>query len=304
MAPAEGPSWLTFTSDYGLEDSYVGVCTGVVARLAPHTRVLDVCHAVAPQDVAQGATMLAASVPYLPTGVHLVLVDPPSAEAPRAIAVRTADGSTLVAPDNGVTSLAWAVLGGVVAARTLDDASLHLPHAHRAFRGRDVLAPVAARLSAGLAIEGVGSPVDPATLQRVTLPRPKVDDDHVRGQVRAVDHFGNLALNIGRADLEAAGIVLGDTVELRMDARTLLVPFSLTYGDVPPGRVAVCEDATRRIMIGVNLGRASDVLRGRRGDAVVISRAPREASVPIRPIGLLEPPPGTASPTAQPGGGR
>lgn len=302
MADARAePSWLTFLSDYGLEDSYVGVCKGVVARLAPHTRCIDVCHAIAAQDVGQGATVLAASAPYLPVGVHLALVDPPAAVTSRAVAVRTGDGSTFVAPDNGVSSLAWEALGGVVAAYALDDPSLHLPEPHRMFRGRDVLAPVAARLSAGLPVEQVGSVVDPATLHRVTLRGPKIDDDHVRGQVRAVDHFGNLALNIARADLEAAGIMLGDTVELRMDARTLLVPFSLTYGEVPVGRVAVCEDATRRIMIGVNLGRASDVLRGRRGDSVVISRAPREPSVPAGPIGLLEPPPRTATPTAQPG---
>lgn len=299
MAEPSAPSFLTFTSDYGLEDSYVGVCTGVIARLAPHTRVIDVLHAVAPQDIAQGASVLAASVPHLPVGVHLVLVDPPAAIAPRAVAVRTADGSTFVAPDNGVASLAWPVLGGVVAAHALDDPSLHLPDAHRAFRGRDVLAPVAARLSTGLALADVGSPVDQQTLVRVRVRPATVDADSVRGQVRAVDHFGNLGTTVTRADLEAAGIVLGDIVELRLDARSLQVPFAASYGEVAPGRVAVCEDATRGITIGVNLGRAADVLRARRGDPVVISQAPRE---PVRApalVGLLDPPPRTATPAAQ-----
>ncbi len=300
MTHTAAPSFVTFTSDYGLEDSYVGVCTGVIARLAPYTRVLDVCHAVAPQDVSQGATVLAASASYLPVGVHLALVDPPAMEPPRAVAVRTADGSTFVAPDNGVSSLAWQVLGGVVAARALDNTELHLPDAHRAFRGRDVLAPVAARLSAGLALESVGSAVNPETLVRVRLRAAKIDADHVRGHVRAVDHFGNLGLTVTRADLEAAGILLGDVVELRMDARTLLVPFTSTFADVPVGRVAVSEDGSRSIVIGVNLGRASDTLRARRGDPVVISQAPREPTRPVVPIGILDPPVRTATPSRQP----
>jgi len=294
------PAWVTFLSDYGLDDSYVGVCTGVIARLAPHTRVVDVCHAVPAQQVGQGAAILAGAVAYLPIGIHLGLVDPPAAVSARAVAIRTADGSTFVAPDNGLTSLAWGVLGGVTEVRALDDPSLHLPDAHRMFRGRDVLSPVAARLSAGLPLAAVGSAVDPASLVVVTPRKPKVDDDHVRGQVRGVDHFGNLSLNMERADLEAAGILLGDTVEVRMDGRTLLVPFRSTYGEVGVGRLAVCEDASRRIMLGVNLGRASDTLRARRGDAVVISQAPREPARPAEPIGLLEPPVGTATPAAQP----
>jgi len=296
-----GSGWVTFVSDYGLEDSYVGVCRGVIARTAPEVRVLDVCHAVAAQDVAQGAAVLASAVPYLPTGVHLALVDPPAVKTPQAVAVATEEGSVLLGPDNGLLSSAWEALGGIAAVHALTDAALHLAEPHRMFRGRDVFAPVAARLAAGLPVARVGAEVDPASLVRVSPRLPKVDADHVRGQVRAVDHFGNLALNIARADLEAAGIVLGDTVEVRMDGRVLLVPFTLTYGDVPAGRVAVCEDANRRIMIGVNLGRATDTLRARRGDPVVISQAPRQAPVPTGPIGVLDPPVVAANPVPHAG---
>src|SRR5207245_908682 len=112
-----------------------------------------------------------------------------------------------------------------------------------------------------------------------------VDDDHVHAEVAGVDHFGNLSLNCHRADLEAAGIALGDTVELRCSGRTMHVPFTVTYGDVPPGRVAVCEDSFRAVQIAVNLGHAGRTLRVGRGDPLVISRlaqAVRPPQIPPR----------------------
>lgn len=99
----------------------------------------------------------------------------------------------------------------------------------------------------------------------------------MHSEVVAVDHFGNLSLNVARSDLEAVGITLGDTVEVRMAGRTLRVPFTVSYGDVPPGRVAVCEDSLRRVMIAVNLGHAARTLRASRRDALVISRLARPA---------------------------
>src|ERR1700712_107314 len=108
-ASSGGSDWVTFLSDYGLDDHLVGVCKGVIARIAPHVRIIDVCHQVRPQDVALGGEMLAEAWPYLPTGVHLALVDPFAATHARGIAVRCADGSVVVAPDNGLSSLAWDV---------------------------------------------------------------------------------------------------------------------------------------------------------------------------------------------------
>ena len=136
MAPSDSaPQWLTFLSDYGFEDAFLGVCKGVIARIAPEVRVLDVLHLVQVQDVVHGAGVLASAVPYLPApAVHLALVDPFRTIPSRGIAVRTADGSTFVAPDNGLTSQAWEVAGGVVSVHELDDRSLWMPDAARTFR--------------------------------------------------------------------------------------------------------------------------------------------------------------------------
>jgi hypothetical protein len=269
--------WLTFLSDYGFEDAFLGVCKGVIARTAPQVQVIDVLHLVNAQDIEQGAAVLASAIPYLPVpAVHLALVDPFRASPVRGIAVRTADGSTFVAPDNGLTSQAWDVAGGATEAFVLDNGALWNPMPARTFRGRDVFSPVAARLAVGLPIEEVGSRVEVEDLERIALRLPTIDDDHVHGEVVMVDHFGNLTLNLHRADLEAAGVQLGDAVELRCGGKTMTVPFTLTYGEVPRGRVAVCEDSFRTVTIAVNQGSAAVVLRARRGDPMVLSRVHQE----------------------------
>ncbi|EIV94235.1 S-adenosyl-l-methionine hydroxide adenosyltransferase family protein [Frankia sp. QA3] len=272
-------SWINFLSDYGVDDACVGVCHGVVARHAPSARVLDVCHSIAPQDVGHAAITLAGAVGYLPAGIHLVVVERLDADGyTRGVAVRSADGSVFVCPDNGVASLAWEALGGIVDVHEIANRELWLPLPTAVFRGRDVYAPVAARLAAGLDLTEVGPRLDPASLTRFRPRACSVDDDHVHGEVVSIDHFGNLSLNMTRIDLEAAGILLGDPVEVRAGNRHMRLTFTQTYGEVPRGGVTVCEDALRRVMIAVNCGRASDALRLRRQDAVVIAQLPRDPS--------------------------
>jgi S-adenosylmethionine hydrolase len=202
------------------------------------------------------------------------------------VAVRTADGATFVAPDNGLTSQAWAVAGGAVQAHVLDNPELWHPTPARTFRGRDVFSPVAARLAAGLPLEQVGTPVPVEELEVIAVRAATVDDDHVHAEIVTVDHFGNLTLNVQRADLEAAGIHLGDAVELRCGGKTMTVPFTLTYGEVARGRLAVCEDSFRTVTIAVNQGSAAERLRARRGDPLVIARVQQEPPPPKRPVSL------------------
>ncbi|HVE74883.1 MAG TPA: SAM-dependent chlorinase/fluorinase [Mycobacteriales bacterium] len=279
-----GPSWVTFLSDLGYEDAFLGVCKGVIAQIAPTVTVLDVVHLINAQDVEQGAAVLASAVPYLPKpAVHLALVDPFRASPVRGVAIRTADGSTFVAPDNGLTSQAWEFAGGAVQAHILDNPEQWHPSPARTFRGRDVFSPVAARLASGLPIEEVGTSLPVEDLARIVLRAPDVDEDHVHGEVVMVDHFGNLTLNLHRADLESAGIHIGDEVELRCGGKTRTVPFALTYGEVKPGKLAVCEDSFRTVTIAVNQGSASAALRARRGDPLVIARIETSTATPVVP---------------------
>jgi S-adenosyl-L-methionine hydrolase (adenosine-forming) len=272
-----GYDWVTFLSDYGLDDVFVGVCKGVVAGIAPHVRVVDVCHLITPQDVEEGATSLAAAMPFMPRAVHLAMVDPQSAHVSRGVVVRTTDGSLLVGPDNGLLSLAWAARGGVDAAVEIANRDLWLESIHATFRGRDIFAPVAGHLAAGRPLEDIGPAVDSGDLVLLEVREPVVDDDHVHAEIRAVDHFGNASLNIARADLEAAGITFGDTVEVRCNGRTLSVLFTHTFGEVAPGRLTLCEDSFRAVQLAVNTGRADQELRVNRGDPIVIARVPQQA---------------------------
>lgn len=281
-----GSAWITFMSDYGVDGACVGVCHGIIARHAPDARVLDLCHSIAPQDIGQAAVTLVGAVSYLPKGIHLVVVEQLDASGyTRGVVARAADGSTFVAPDNGVASLGWEALGGVEEAYEISNPDLWLPLPTAVFRGRDVYAPVVARLATGLPPADVGPRIDPGELVVVEPRVCHVDDDHVHGEVVSVDHFGNLSLNMTRAELEAAGILLGDRVEVRADGRLLTMPFAHTYGEVPPGEIALCEDALRQVMIAVNCGRAAEVLRLRRGDAVVIAQVPRDgARIPVSAV--------------------
>lgn len=268
--------WVTFLSDYGHDDVFVGVCKGVVARIAPQVRVIDICHLITPQDVVQGATSLAAALPFLPHAVHLAMVDPQGAHAARGIIVRAGDGSLLVGPDNGLLSLGWQACGGVKGVVEIANRSLWLEHVHATFRGRDIFAPVAGHLASGRPLVDFGPALDPGELVTLAVHEAVVDDDHVHAEISAVDHFGNASLNVARSDLEAAGITLGDTVEVRCNGRTLSVPFTHTFGEVAAGKLTLCEDSFRAVQLAVNAGRADQELRVNRGDPIVIARVPQE----------------------------
>jgi S-adenosylmethionine hydrolase len=278
--------WVTFLSDYGLDDVFVGVCKGVIAQIAPHVRIVDVCHLIEPQDVEAGAHALSGAMPFLPVGIHLAMVDPQHAKPARGVAVRTDDGSVFVGPDNGLMSHAWDMRGGPVEAFELVNRDLWLEHLHATFRGRDVFAPVAAHLANGIELAEIGPTVDVDELVRLRLRPAEVDDDHVHAEILAVDHFGNVSLNLARSDLEAAGITIGDSVELRCNGRTLTVPFTLSFGEVPRGRLTLCEDSFRAIQLAVNAGKASSELRVGRGDPLVIARIPQAS---VRPRSATHP---------------
>jgi len=147
----------------------------------------------------------------------------------------------------------------------------------RTFHGRDMFAPVAARLALGMGPEEIGRPMPVEDLVRLELPVARVDDDHVHGVVVQCDHFGNLQLNVKREELEGIGVMLGDTLELRVGGKSNLVQFCTAFAEVMPGKLAVLEDSYRRISVAVNQGSAERKLEAHRGDHVILARAPKPA---------------------------
>jgi S-adenosylmethionine hydrolase len=256
---------IVFLTDYGLSDEFVGICHGVIARISPGSTVIDLTHAVPRQDVMSGALTLGRATGYMPVdAVYVAVVDPGVGSDRRSIAVRAATGGLLVGPDNGVLSLAWDALGGTEAAVEITAPEVVLQPVSKTFHGRDVFAPAAAHLSAGVPLERLGPPVDPPGLRALEIARPMVARGAVGTRVVGVDGFGNVQLNARPADLESAG--LGNV--LSFAGRR--VPRVEIFADVPEGVLASIVDSQGQVALVVNHGSASEMLGLRVGAAVVL----------------------------------
>ena len=272
MPGMAGYDWITFTSDFGLEDHFVGVCHGVMARVAPGVRVIDVSHGVAAQDVRGGAVVLAQAVPYLPPAVHLAVVDPGVGSGRGMVAVE-AGGQVLVGPDNGLLVWAAEALGGVERVHALQEPAYRLAPVSVTFHGRDVFAPVAAHLAAGVAPGALGPELDPGGLVRLERAGARVDGGRVGASVVAVDHFGNLALDLRRDQLEGVGVAVGDPVRVRVGGRSHRLAFAETFASVPAGDLVLHEDSFGSLALAVNRGRAAERLGAGPGDRVEVAGA-------------------------------
>ena len=248
---------ITFLSDYGQEDDFVGVCHGVIASICPEARIIDITHGLRRHDVLAGAVVLRNVLPYMPAGVHLAVVDPDVGAERRAVALHLADGRFLVGPDNGLLSLAPSTGDGIIEAADIGRSPFRLAPISATFHGRDIFAPVAAHLAAGVPLTEAGTPLDPAELITVTLPRPGRDGDELVAHVIYVDHFGNVELDIRHEDLADSGLKLGHRVTVRSRAHTAIAQFARTFADVAPGELLVYEDAYRTLAVAVSSGDAA-----------------------------------------------
>src|SRR5215216_1740289 len=265
-------SYITFLTDFGLQDDFVGVCHGVIARVAPDVSVLDITHGIPPQAILQGAAVLANTVPYMPKAVHLAVIDPEVGGDRRAIAIRTRDGCTFVGPDNGLLIPA-ATAAGIEAAHELTDERYRLERVSRTFHARDVFAPAAAHLAAGVGLAELGAPVDPATLVRLPLPEPEVGAGRLQATVLAVDRFGNVQLNLRREHVDGIGLERGDRVELALELEAYYAVVADTFADAAPGELILFEDSYGAYAIAINGGDASALTTAGPGDAIRISPA-------------------------------
>jgi len=192
---------VSLLTDYGHEDEFVGVCHAVIRGIAPDVPIVDLTHGIARYGVREGAIVLRNSLPYVPVGVHVAIVDPQVGTERRGVAVRTDDGRALVGPDNGLLSLAWEACGGVIEAVDISRSPHRLEPVSATFHGRDLFAPVAAHLAAGAELADAGQHVEPDELQLLTLPEPRVGEGEVHAHVLLVDRFGNASLDVAHADL-------------------------------------------------------------------------------------------------------
>lgn len=265
---AERP-FISFLTDFGVGSSAPSVCRGVMLGITPDARLVDVTHAIRHFAVRDGAFLLARSVPYFPVGVHVAVVDPGVGTARRPIALRTGRGDLLVGPDNGVLLPAARTLGGMVAARSLENRALWLETVSHTFHGRDVFAPVAAHLAAGTPFEEVGPALELADVTDLVLPAATPRDGGLDTSVLLIDAFGNCRLAGETGDLAAAfgEMQPGRRFELVLEERgthpagRVPVSWVATFGEVPVGAPLLFEDADYAgPALAVNQGSAAERL--------------------------------------------
>lgn len=251
---------IAFTSDYGLRDPFVGVCHGVIARIAPHARVLDLSHGLPRHDVITGAAVLADCLPYLPPAIHLAVVDPGVGTARRAVAVAAgdaADPTLLVGPDNGLLVPAAERAGGIRGAWELSDPRFRLDSVAVTFHGRDVFAPAAAHLARGVDPAELGPPLPAEALVRLPELAAAVRPGVLEGAVVAVDTFGNVALSLRGEDLAAAQLHVGDRVVVSAFAARWPATVVRTFDEVDERALGVLVDSFGRVAIVVKGGDAA-----------------------------------------------
>jgi len=257
---ADSAPVITFLSDYGLGDGFVGVCHGVIADLCPDVRVIDLTHGIAPQDVRRGALVLEQALPYLPRGIHLAVVDPDVGAERRAVALRLADGQILVGPDNGLLVAAAERSGGVVEAVDIAHSSFRLEPVSATFHGRDLFAPVAAALARGIPLAEVGDPCEPDRLIRLTLPQPRIEDGVLLAHALSIDGYGNVELDVEHDQLTDLGLQLGLPVTVEVRGGELEAHYVRTFADAGRGELMVYEDAYERLSLAVSHGNAAQRL--------------------------------------------
>jgi S-adenosylmethionine hydrolase len=245
----------------------------VIKRIAPEVEVIDITHGIEPQQVLQGALVLANTLPYMPSGIHVAVVDPGVGGERKALVLR-GDGRFFVGPDNGLLLVAADRLGGVADAVAIENGAYLLQPVSRTFHGRDVFAPAAAHLARGVAMQELGPPVIVEELERLDLPAPEVGTMRIRATVLYVDRFGNVQLNATTDDLERVAMTPGTNVELDVGFESYFARVATTFTDVRPGDVLLYEDAYRNVALAVNGGNAAEMLSARPGQVIRISPVP------------------------------
>jgi S-adenosylmethionine hydrolase len=232
--------------------------------------VIDITHGIPPQHVLQGALVLADTLPYMPVGIHVAVIDPGVGSRRNALVLEGGDGRLYVGPDNGLLVLAAERLGGIVRAVEIVNRSYMLEPVSHTFHGRDVFAPAAAHLALGVPLEELGPSVEPEQLVRLAVPKPEIAGGRIRATVLHVDRFGNVQLNMTAADLATAGIVAGARLEIEVGSRRYSALAAQTFADVRPGAMVLYEDAYWNAALAVNGGNAAATLRALVGQEVAL----------------------------------
>ena len=266
---------VSFLSDFGTSDEFVGVVKSVIRDLAPHVGVIDLTHEIAPFDIRAGSLALARCIGYVPIGVVLAVVDPGVATDRRPLAIEVADGAgVVIGPDNGLLAPAVAMAGGAQRAFVLANPEYRLEAAGATFAGRDIFAPAAAHVCNGVDLSELGPEIDPVLLLPGTVPLPRQDGEALVTEVLWVDRFGNAQLNVGPDDLPTSW---GSHLQVQVGAPT--DPSGVTvrravragnFAELSGGAVGLVLDSYGMLAVAIDQRSAADELGLVSGDQVTI----------------------------------
>ena len=257
---------ITLTTDFGLEDPYVGQMKGAILKRNISARIIDLTHAITPHDILTGAITIRTSYRYFPDEtIHLIVVDP-EVGTQRGILAAEADNHLFIAPDNGLLSL-LVMDKKMNKVHRVENSSLFPAEVSGTFHGRDIMAPVAAALAAGLPIDKVGPETSFSDCVKLDIPEPVIDNHHITGQMLHIDHFGNIRTNITTRHLSRfqpasfTGITIsGYTINA----------ISSTYGNQPAGKLVALIDSSGYLEIAVNKGNAAELTECSPGESVIV----------------------------------
>jgi S-adenosylmethionine hydrolase len=235
--------------------------------------VIDITHGIPPQHVLQGALVLANTLPYMPSGVHVAVVDPGVGGERKPLALRGGDGRLYVGPDNGLLLVAADRLGGIEEAVEIANEDYMLTPVSRTFHGRDIFSPAGAHLATGVELDELGPALDRAGLARLELPVAQIGTARIRASALYIDRFGNIQLNLTSKDLEKVGIVPGTKVEVEVRVERYLAVAARTFAEVRTGDIVLYEDSYRNIALAINQGNAARMFSLRVGQEVRLSPA-------------------------------
>jgi S-adenosylmethionine hydrolase len=264
------PATIVFLSDFGEKDGAVAVCKGVMISIAPGARILDLTHDIPAYDIESAAEVIEQAIPHYPEGSVLVaVVDPGVGSERKSIAVRTKKGHYLVGPDNGIFTLLLETEGLDRAVELRNEMYFLKPTTSFTFHGRDVFAPVAAHLAAGVPLDSLGPALTP---MRLEIQRARRTASGIEGRVRYVeDPYGNVVTDIAPALLDSAGIRVGDTLRVRIGARALRLPWKNTFSDVAEGAPLAVVHSRALLSFSLNMGNFAERYQVKRGDTVTVT---------------------------------
>tara|TARA_B100000959_G_scaffold241607_1_gene263599 strand:- start:4626 stop:5480 length:855 start_codon:yes stop_codon:yes gene_type:complete len=264
---------ISFLSDFGIKDEFVGVVHSVFRSIAPQVEVIDITHGIPAHDVKAGSLALARSVEYLCPGIVVAVVDPGVGTDRKRIAVEVGEGeSILIGPDNGLLAPAVAMVGGPKRVIELTNTDFHLDSSSTTFDGRDVFAPAAAHLANGVVITELGESIDPSGLVPAIIPVSYIDEGTLHAEVLWIDQYGNIQLNIGFEDLPEGQL------QVKIEEQIHSVDRVTTFDQIPESGFGLIVDSSGLIEIAALRSSAAKELRTSTGDSIQIINTSNESN--------------------------